>query len=93
MAEKRDRARAVLARAAVPLVAVWGASSLAAMWSGREDSALVLGLLLFPILPVTWEVAAWRRRRRAKAQRPRITTLVDRRHAAHARVTLPFSRR
>jgi len=45
----------------------------------------VLGLLLFPILPVTWEVAAWRRRRRAKGGSDAHHDARRSAHAAHAR--------
>ena len=74
----------------VPLVAVWGASSLAAMWTGRADAAAALGLLLFPVLPVGWEVASLRRRAKEKKPRPRILTAVDRLTLRTLAVTLPF---
>jgi transglutaminase-like putative cysteine protease len=51
---------------AVPLFGVWLASSLAAFENASQWIALVVGLLLFPIVPVGWELfAAWRRSKRA----------------------------
>ena len=62
----------------VPLVAAWVASSLAAHRGASTRLAAASGLLLFPVLPVLWELfAAWRRARTAPS-RQRFLTLVDR---------------
>lgn len=48
-----------------PLVAAWVASSLAAHAGWRVGAAAASGLLVFPVLPVAWElVASWRASRR-----------------------------
>ncbi len=61
-----------------PLAAAWVASSLAAHAGGSASAAAASGLLVFPGLPVAWELlSAWRRRRQAKPAR-RFLTLTDR---------------
>ena len=61
-----------------PLLGFWLSSSLAAYRNGSVLLSLLLGLLLFPVAPVTWElIAQWRRRQRATV-RPPILTTVDR---------------
>jgi transglutaminase-like putative cysteine protease len=69
---------AVLVMIAAPLLGVWVASSLAAYANARVGWVVAAGLLLFPVLPLSWEgFAAWRRRRREKPK-PRILTFGDR---------------
>lgn len=59
-----------------PLFGFWLASSLAAYKNATQWLALLVGLLLFPVLPVGWELfAAWRRRRREHAKPPILTRL------------------
>jgi transglutaminase-like putative cysteine protease len=61
-----------------PLFGFWLASSLAAYQNATQWLALLVGLLLFPLLPLGWEAFyAWRRRRREDAKPP-ILTRVDR---------------
>ena len=66
---KRARRLAKLALAVTvaipPLVAVWLASSLVAYAGGPRGLVSIAGLLLFPVLPIAWEIGAVRRRRRA----------------------------
>lgn len=51
--------------AAIPLLAVWVASSLAAYRNGPVWLACLCGLLLFPLLPLAWEgLGRWRTARR-----------------------------
>jgi transglutaminase-like putative cysteine protease len=61
-----------------PLLGFWLASSLAAYHNATQWLSLLVGLLLFPILPVGWELFhVWRRKRREDA-RPQILTRLDR---------------
>jgi hypothetical protein len=57
----------------IPLSGTWLASSLAAYANGPVWATAAAGALLFPVLPVSWDLfAAWRkarRRRRAQASR------------------------
>jgi hypothetical protein len=54
-----------------PLMAAWVASSLAAHAGWRVGAAAASGLLVFPVLPVAWElVASWRASRRPVRGRP-----------------------
>lgn len=63
---------------ATPIFAIWTASSLTAFHGGRVGLAAGVGLLVFPGLPVLWELASmWRRSRRPDA-RPPILTWFDR---------------
>lgn len=62
----------------VPLLGVWAASSLAAYSNGSRGAAIALGALVFPVIPVAWELVAEVRRRRRKLAGPRILTLADR---------------
>jgi hypothetical protein len=72
------KALAVAAMVATPLLGVWVASSLAALRHGPVWLTLLAGLLLFPLLPVAWELwSAWRRARRASLTR-RVLSLSDR---------------
>src|SRR4051812_39358877 len=49
-----------------PLFGFWLASSLAAYHNATQWLSLLVGLLLFPIIPVGWELLfAWRRKRAA----------------------------
>ncbi|CAN5759683.1 hypothetical protein BH09MYX1_BH09MYX1_34600 [soil metagenome] len=59
-----------------PLFGAWFASSLAAYANRSSKLAAVCGLLLFPILPVVWELVA--RHRERKSTRRRILTVGDR---------------
>lgn len=61
-----------------PLFAAWVASSIAARSGGSTRVAVASALLVFPVVPVLWElVAKWRRSRDPKAK-PHILTLADR---------------
>ena len=61
---------------ATPLVGFWLASSLAAYRDASQWLALVVGLLLFPIVPVGWELFyVWRRSRRETLGKPILTRL------------------
>jgi len=63
---------------ATPVFAIWSASSLTAYHGGRVWLAALVGVLVFPGLPVIWElVALWRRRRAGDVRKP-ILTWVDR---------------
>jgi hypothetical protein len=67
------RAAWIAAMVATPLFGFWLASSLAAYRNASQWLALLVGLLLFPIVPAGWElVAAWRRSKRP-ATRPFLT--------------------
>ena len=60
-----------------PLFGFWLASSLAAYENASQWLALLVGLLLFPILPVGWDVVhLWRRSR--QPPRKQILTRIDR---------------
>ncbi len=72
------KAVAIAAMIATPLLGVWVASSLAALRNGPVWLAFLAGLLLFPVLPLAWELwSASRRSRRAKLT-PRVLSLSDR---------------
>jgi transglutaminase-like putative cysteine protease len=59
-----------------PLFGFWLASSLAAYKNATQWLALLVGLLLFPILPLGWEAFyAWRRKRREAPKKPILTRL------------------
>lgn len=59
-----------------PLFGFWLASSLAAYQNASQWLALSGGLLLFPVVPVGWElVYAWRRARRPVQRKPILTRL------------------
>ena len=64
----------------VPLFGFWLASSLAAYENASQWLALLVGLLLFPLLPVGWDlVFAWRQRRKdPDTVRKPILTRLDR---------------
>jgi hypothetical protein len=63
--------------AAAPLFGFWLASSLAAYNNASQWLALLVGLALFPIVPLSWEAfAQWRRSR--KPGKPPILTRLDR---------------
>jgi len=68
-----------------PLFGFWLASSLAAYHNATQWLALLIGALLFPILPVGWELfAAWRTKKKLAASKskappkPAILTRLDR---------------
>ena len=61
----------------VPLTGVWLASSLAAYWNLPTSAALFAGALLFPILPVAWEIFARWRRWRKDHRRRQSSSFVD----------------
>src|SRR5690606_38214173 len=56
---------------AVPLLAVWLASSLAAFLDGPIWVACAAGLLLFPVLPLAWDLWATSRWERGQERRER----------------------
>ncbi len=61
-----------------PLFGFWLASSLAAYKNASQWLSLLLGLALFPLLPVGWELfSTWRRRRRG-ATGKQVLTRIDR---------------
>ncbi|MEO8703008.1 MAG: transglutaminase domain-containing protein [Kofleriaceae bacterium] len=61
-----------------PLVGFWLASSLAAYQNATQWLALLVGLLLFPLIPVGWELFyAWRRTKQ-EIPRKQILTRIDR---------------
>lgn len=67
----------VSAMVLTPLFGCWLASSLAAYQNATQWAALLVGLLLFPILPVGWDlVFVWRRRH--QPPRKAILTRLDR---------------
>ena len=61
-----------------PLFGFWLASSLAAYNNASQWTSLLLGLALFPLLPIGWEMlAAWRRTKQ-EAPKKQILTRLDR---------------
>jgi transglutaminase-like putative cysteine protease len=59
---------------AAPLCAAWVASSMAARSGGSTRVALASALLVFPVAPALWELAASRRRAKGgPPERPRLT--------------------
>jgi transglutaminase-like putative cysteine protease len=59
-----------------PLFGFWLASSLAAYKNATQWLALLVGLLLFPILPVGWDLFfAWRRKRQENPKKAILTRL------------------
>lgn len=74
----------------VPLCGIWVASSMAALLNGPRWFTVLGGALLFPILPVVWDVwAVHRAARREAAQRATSTFFSDLRSAGRVRLTLP----
>jgi transglutaminase-like putative cysteine protease len=61
-----------------PLFGFWLASSLAAYENATQWLALLVGLLLFPILPVGWDLLFVWRRSKQEAPRKAILTRLDR---------------
>ena len=61
-----------------PLLGVWAASSIAAYLNGPVWAVVLAGLLLFPILPLLWELYAHWRRSRAQVKKKRFLTTLDR---------------
>lgn len=60
----------------IPLVGFWLASSLAAYSNASTRVALGIGLLLFPVVPVAWDLLfVWRRARRGTTTPPILTRL------------------
>jgi transglutaminase-like putative cysteine protease len=64
---------------ATPLLGAWLASSLTALAHGPVWLSALSGLLLFPVLPVLWDLDATRRRNKKKnSDKPRLLTFWDR---------------
>jgi hypothetical protein len=63
---------------ALPLGAMWIASSLAAHRGGSIAVAVLCGIAVWPVLPVAWELLSTWRRRRTPATRPPVLTAYDR---------------
>ena len=63
---------------ATPVFAIWSASSLTAYHGGRVWLAALVGVLVFPGLPVLWELVSMWRRARSGDERPPILTWFDR---------------
>ena len=61
-----------------PLLGVWLASSLASYFNGPRFLAFLAGALLFPVLPITWEVLVARRRRKKGITETRYLSVMDR---------------
>lgn len=61
-----------------PLVGFWLASSLAAYNNGSQWANLLLGLALFPLVPVGWELFAVWRRSRQETPGKQYLTRIDR---------------
>jgi hypothetical protein len=61
-----------------PLFGFWLASSLAAYSNASQAIALLVGLLLFPILPVGWDLLFLWRRKRKGIEVKHILTRIDR---------------
>jgi len=64
--------------AAVPVAGVWIASSMAAYWNGPTWAVALAGALLFPVLPLTWDLWGTLRRKRRGKTGPRTLTFGDR---------------
>ena len=62
----------------IPLFGFWLASSLAAYHNATQWLSLLVGLLLFPILPVGWDLFYVWRQKRKKYDGPRYLTGLDR---------------
>lgn len=70
----------------VPLIGVWVASSLAAYFNGPVWLAVIIGLLLFPAVPLIWDIWASgrfekkqvRREENGKERKERVVTFWDR---------------
>ncbi len=63
---------------AIPLLGFWFASSLAVYHDGPLWLAIVAGVLLFPVLPLLWDLWSESRRRKKKKQGERWLTFFDR---------------
>lgn len=63
---------------ATPVLAIWIASSMVAYQGGRIWVAALLGLSVFPGLPLVWELFATWRRRRSRSTTPPVLTGFDR---------------
>lgn len=63
---------------ATPLLGTWGASSIAAYAGGPTWAALLAGLVLFPVGPLSWDGLSEFRRRRRQDGTQRILTFTDR---------------
>ncbi len=61
-----------------PLFGFWLASSLAAYNNATQWLALLVGALLFPLLPLGWELLYVWRRRKGKIVKPAVLTRLDR---------------
>lgn len=72
------KAVAVFVALALPVLGVWIASSLAAYSNLRTGLVVLAGALLFPVLPLTWELYAAYRRRAGGDTSKRFLTFADR---------------
>jgi len=63
---------------ATPILGVWLVSSLVAYVNGPMWLSLLSGILLFPLLPITWELMAAGKRKRKGQTSPPILTFGDR---------------
>ncbi|OKH32556.1 transglutaminase [[Phormidium ambiguum] IAM M-71] len=61
-----------------PVLGVWLVSSLVAYVNGPMWLSLFSGILLFPLLPITWELNSRWRRRHSEKKTPNILTFSDR---------------
>lgn len=77
-----------------PLLGVWLASSWAAWANGPRWAVVLAGALLFPILPVLWELLAARRRRNKLSRAREGSSFLGRmsQRKASERVTSPLDR-
>lgn len=75
---------------APPLVSVWLASSLAAYLNGPRWAAFASGALIFPVLPIAWEIHARSARSRRRPAAPRWLTWRGRLALRTAALSLAF---
>ncbi len=73
---------------ALPLLAVWLATSLITLHGGPRELAIFGGALLFPVLPLAWELRATRRWRAKLQRRKQLTGTPKRWLSAPKRVVL-----
>lgn len=75
---------------APPLVSVWLASSLSAYLNGPRWAAFASGALIFPVLPIAWEIHARSARSRLRPAAPRWLTWRGRLALRTAAIGLAF---